>query len=106
VYLERTAVFAQQSFTLGGALTRNDVAAKLDGEGIECTLNGLYLGNRESARRQSHVDVDHAKPHCASHEITGDARRHREGCSTQDLRAAGRAEDRREADQPSPAALG
>jgi Fe-S cluster assembly protein SufD len=68
VYLERTAVFAQQSFTLGGAITRNDIAAKLDGEGVECTVNGLYLGNGDRLV-DNHTAIDHAKPHCASHEI-------------------------------------
>ena len=68
IYLERHAVFTQQSFTLGGAIVRNDVTASLDAEHIECTLNGLYLAN---GRRlvDNHTAIDHAKPNCASHEI-------------------------------------
>ena len=41
---------------LGGALVRNDVDAVLDGEGADCTLNGLYLGRRHAAHRQPHDD--------------------------------------------------
>jgi Fe-S cluster assembly protein SufD len=68
VHLERTAVFAQQNFTFGGALVRNDVNARLDAEGIECTLNGLYMADGERVV-DSHTAIDHAKPNCASHEI-------------------------------------
>ncbi len=55
------------NISLGGKLTRNDVNVNLDGEGIECALNGLYL-----AFNQQHVDnhttVDHKKPHGTSRE--------------------------------------
>jgi Fe-S cluster assembly protein SufD len=52
----------------GGALVRNDVGAVLDAEGIECTLNGLYLGHRRRLI-DNHTAIDHAKPHCHSFEI-------------------------------------
>jgi Fe-S cluster assembly protein SufD len=68
IYLERTAVFSQQNITFGGAIVRNDVSAKLDAEGIECTLNGLYLANADRLV-DNHTFIDHAKPHCASHEV-------------------------------------
>ena len=45
VRLDRAANFSSQAVTLGGAIVRNDVQALLDGEGVECTLNGLYLAN-------------------------------------------------------------
>jgi Fe-S cluster assembly protein SufD len=66
--LARAAVFASENITLGGALVRNDVNAVLDGEGINCTLNGLYLvdGDRLVS---NHTTIDHAKPHCESHEL-------------------------------------
>jgi Fe-S cluster assembly protein SufD len=68
LYLEKASTFSQQNIVFGGAIVRNDVGAVLDAEGIECTLNGLYLGN---GRRliDNHTAIDHAKPHCASHEI-------------------------------------
>jgi Fe-S cluster assembly protein SufD len=68
VYLERSAVYAQQNFTFGGAIVRNDVQATMGGEGINCTLNGLYLANG-TRLVDNHTTIDHAKPHCESHEI-------------------------------------
>src|SRR5204862_138754 len=52
----------------GGGLVRNDVTAGLDGEGGECTLNGLYFGDRRTLV-DNHTTIDHARPHCASREI-------------------------------------
>ena len=68
VSLGRSSSFSSHSITLGGALVRNDVNALLNGEGIDCTLNGLYVAN---GRRliDNHTMVDHAKPHCSSHEL-------------------------------------
>jgi len=68
IYLERAAVFSQQNVVLGGGIVRNDIGAVLDAEGIECTVNGLYLGN---GRRliDNHTAIVHARPHCVSHEI-------------------------------------
>lgn len=67
-HLGRGANFSSHSIALGGALARNDVNASLDGEGGECTLNGLYL-----TYAQQHVDnhtrIDHVKPQCVSREL-------------------------------------
>jgi len=49
-------------------IVRNDASAILDGEGGECTLNGLYLGDRERLI-DNHTTIDHAKPHNGSHEV-------------------------------------
>jgi Fe-S cluster assembly protein SufD len=65
---ERAATFSSHSFSLGGKLVRNDVNAILDGEGAECTLNGLYLADGERLV-DNHTSIDHAKAHCPSHEI-------------------------------------
>ena len=59
---------ASHSISFGGALVRNDVVAVLGGEGGECTLNGLYLGDGQRLV-DNHTTIDHAKPHCASREI-------------------------------------
>ena len=66
--LARGATFSSHSITIGGGFVRNNVDAVLDGEGAECTLNGLYLTN---GRRfvDNHTAIHHAKPHCASHEL-------------------------------------
>jgi Fe-S cluster assembly protein SufD len=66
--LGRAAVFASESLSLGGAIVRNDVNAVLDAEGISCTLNGLYLVDGDRLV-DNHTTIDHAKPHCESHEL-------------------------------------
>jgi Fe-S cluster assembly protein SufD len=68
LHLGRGAVFASESLSLGGAIVRNDVGAVLDAEGISCTLNGLYLVDGDRLV-DNHTTIDHAKPHCESHEL-------------------------------------
>lgn len=60
--------FSSHSIGLGGAIVRNDANAYLGGEGIECTLNGLYRANGYQLV-DNHTSIDHAMPHCNSHEI-------------------------------------
>ena len=55
------------SFALGAKLSRNNIRTKLAGEGLECILNGLYLARGEQLA-DHHMVVEHAQPHCASHE--------------------------------------
>ena len=55
------------SFALGAKLSRTNIRAKLAGEGLECILNGLYL-TRGDQLADHHMIVEHAQPHCASHE--------------------------------------
>jgi Fe-S cluster assembly protein SufD len=64
----RSSTFSSHSFSLGGKLVRNDAFAILDGEGGDCTLNGLYLADRDRLI-DNHTTIDHAKPHCGSHEV-------------------------------------
>jgi len=68
VHLDRAATFSSHAIILGGGLARNDVNAVLDGEGINCTLNGLYLVDGKRLV-DTHTTIDHAKPHCESHEL-------------------------------------
>ena len=68
VHTSRSARFSSHSFALGGRIVRNDAHAILDGEGGDCTLNGLYLADRERLI-DNHTAIDHAKPHCGSHEV-------------------------------------
>jgi Fe-S cluster assembly protein SufD len=68
VHQGRSSNFTSHAITLGGGLVRNDVNVVLDAEGCECTLNGLYLaGGRQHI--DNHTRIDHARPHCASHEL-------------------------------------
>lgn len=64
----RSSRFSSHSITTGGALARNDVNAVLDAEGCECTLNGLYMATGKQLI-DNHTRIDHAKPHCTSHEL-------------------------------------
>jgi Fe-S cluster assembly protein SufD len=68
VQARHSANFSSHSVTFGGSLVRNDIICVLDGQGVECALNGLYLGD---ARRlvDNHTTIDHAKPHCDSREV-------------------------------------
>jgi Fe-S cluster assembly protein SufD len=68
VSTERSAHFTSHSLSLGGSLVRNEVMAVLDGEGGECTLNGLYLAD-DQRLVDNHTTIDHAKPHCGSREM-------------------------------------
>jgi Fe-S cluster assembly protein SufD len=68
LYQGRSATVTNHCMSLGGDLVRNDINAVLDGDGGDCTLNGLYV-----VRGDQHVDhhtvIDHAKPNCSSREL-------------------------------------
>ena len=68
VRTKRSATFLSHAFSLGGAIVRNDLGADLVGEGVNCTLNGLYLADGETLV-DNHTTINHAQPHCASHEV-------------------------------------
>ena len=65
---ERNSTVVSHSIAVGGALVRHDINSVLDGEGSECTLNGLYM-----VTGQQHVDhhtrIDHMKAQCTSREL-------------------------------------
>lgn len=65
--LGRDCRFRSHSLALGAAISRNNIRTRLNGPGLECVLNGLYLtkGNQVA---DHHMIVDHAEPHCDSHE--------------------------------------
>jgi Fe-S cluster assembly protein SufD len=65
---DRSSRFSSHSVTTGGAIVRNNVNAVLDAEGCECTLNGLYMAT-DKQLVDNHTRIDHAKPHCTSHEL-------------------------------------
>jgi Fe-S cluster assembly protein SufD len=64
----RAGTFTSHALTIGGRIARNDIVAVLDGEGAECTLNGLYVAGGD-ALVDTHTTIDHARPHCPSHEL-------------------------------------
>jgi Fe-S cluster assembly protein SufD len=68
VVQERDSSFSSHSVSLGGSIVRNNLNVVLNGEGADCTLNGLYV-----IKGRQHVDnhtiIDHAKAHCNSREL-------------------------------------
>jgi Fe-S cluster assembly protein SufD len=68
VQQDRHSTFTSHAIALGGALVRNDVNVALAGEGVECTLNGLYLGI-DQQHVDNHTRIDHLQPHGISREL-------------------------------------
>jgi Fe-S cluster assembly protein SufD len=68
VIAEANANFKTHSLAFGGSVARCDYLTTLNGEGITCTLNGLYMPHGKQ-----HVDhrltVEHTKPNCNSHQL-------------------------------------
>ncbi|MDX8411526.1 MAG: Fe-S cluster assembly protein SufD [Mariprofundaceae bacterium] len=60
--------YISHAMALGAALSRADIVVNLAEAGAQCTLNGLYLLTG-SQHADHHTRVDHAAPHCASHEL-------------------------------------
>lgn len=60
--------FRSHYFSFGSELSRNELNCVLDGQQIECILNGLYMpdGNQHMDCR---TRIDHAKPNCNSFEL-------------------------------------
>ena len=67
-HLERSASFDSSSLAFGGGLVRNDTTAALDGEGADCTLDGLYVV-AGSQFVDNHMRVEHRQPHTTSHQL-------------------------------------
>jgi Fe-S cluster assembly protein SufD len=66
-HLDAGANFLSHSLALGAALSRFHLNTTLNGQGVECVLNGLYLAKGDQLV-DHHMVVDHAQPHGASHE--------------------------------------
>jgi Fe-S cluster assembly protein SufD len=64
----RDAVLGLHVVTLGGRLARHDITTVLGGAGAELILNGLYLLDG-AQHADHHTVIDHAQPHCTSHEF-------------------------------------
>ncbi len=61
-------MFASHAFSTGAKIQRHDIGIALKGEGADCTMNGVYLADGERLL-DTHTSLDHAMPHCTSHEI-------------------------------------
>ncbi len=67
-HMQRDSSFRTEYVSMGGALVRNDVATVLEGEGIDCRLDGLYIASGHQ-HVDNHTNIEHASPHCESHEL-------------------------------------
>ncbi len=65
---ESNSNYSSYNINFGGKLVRTDINAKFNNKFAECTLNGLYLAQREQLI-DNHTLIDHAQPHCLSHEL-------------------------------------
>jgi Fe-S cluster assembly protein SufD len=66
--VSRDSVLRSHMITLGASVSRSDLSVLLDGEGADCTMNGLYL--LEGEQHADHQTlIDHAKPHGTSREL-------------------------------------
>jgi Fe-S cluster assembly protein SufD len=64
----RSANVLSHSVLLGGALVRNNVHPVLAGEGGECLINGLFIGNG-GQHLDNYMLVEHASPRCGSRQF-------------------------------------
>jgi len=64
---ERSSNFSSHLISHGAEISRNDFNARFNDEGSECMLNGLFMIGDEQLF-DAHTMIDHAKPHCNSHE--------------------------------------
>jgi Fe-S cluster assembly protein SufD len=64
----RSSNVASHSVLLGGALVRNNVHPVLAGEGGECLINGLFIGNGRQ-HLDNYMLVEHASPRCGSRQF-------------------------------------
>jgi Fe-S cluster assembly protein SufD len=67
-HLGRNCNFISHSIATGARLSRNNIHTSLAEEGVECVLNGLYLTQGDQLA-DHHMVVEHAQPHCNSHEF-------------------------------------
>lgn len=66
--LGTSARFTTHLVSLGGGWVRNESRVRFGGQNAEATVNGLYFG-RGTQHVDNHTVIDHALPHCASHEL-------------------------------------
>ena len=67
-HVSAKGVFASHAFLTGARIMRHDIGIALKGEGADCTMNGVYLADGDRLM-DTHTSLDHAMPHCTSHEL-------------------------------------
>ncbi len=65
IHQEKDSSLLSFSFFLSGRIGRDEIRAVLAGEGIGCSLNGLYLAENDELV-DNHTSIEHHAPHCTS----------------------------------------
>ena len=65
---ERHSTFTANTIALNGAMVRNNLDIKLNGQGCEAYMNGLYVLNGKT-HVDNHTVVDHIEPNSYSNEL-------------------------------------
>ncbi len=68
VQQESKSTYTSYAMSIGGEIARHDLNVKLDGEHIESTIDGLYVGTGKQ-HIDNHTTMDHAHPHCNSFQL-------------------------------------
>jgi Fe-S cluster assembly protein SufD len=68
VWQQKNSNYISHSFSFGAKLNRHNLYSNLAEEGVECTLNGLYIGEQDQ-HIDNHTAIDHASPNGRSHEL-------------------------------------
>jgi Fe-S cluster assembly protein SufD len=66
--LQKDSHVDSHSFSIGGALVRNDIDVDLNDSGAHIGLNGLYVGNKKQ-HIDNHTCINHSKPNTTSEEV-------------------------------------
>ena len=56
------------TINFGGQLSRHDIQVRMNHEGAECWVDGLYMVGA-SQHTDTHSVIDHQQPHCTSHQL-------------------------------------
>ncbi len=68
VQQEGKSTYASYAIAVGGNIARHTLNAKLEGEHIESTIDGLYVVTGKQ-HCDNHTTIDHAQPHCNSYQL-------------------------------------
>jgi Fe-S cluster assembly protein SufD len=68
VKLGRNSLYQTTSINLGARISRHDIDVRMDHEGAECRVDGLYM-IEGSQHTDTHSVIDHRQPHCTSRQL-------------------------------------
>jgi Fe-S cluster assembly protein SufD len=66
--VSRSATYRSHALTLGAALSRHDLGVRLEGEGADVELHGLFVSD-DAQLHDTHSKLDHVAPHGTSREV-------------------------------------